>query len=217
MQARSSFFSFAFGILVYAFGSLGCAGAMPGDEIMTRIHAEREHCEQQEPRGSARCWFDLAAQRSLTGDAYISLDDMSSVMKAHGLTFSDIGVTANDVDNVKRRGHLEEAKRSYETLKLLAPRHEVSMYTEEIYRHIAAADVPPRAIEPGLTFDAIRSLERLGDLSEARNYLRIARENPHSHTANAAVANIRRLLGRSKQSAGDIEEGLSESALDDLG
>lgn len=212
---RSSILGLMFAVLA-GLSSFGCAATLPGDDILAQIRAERDHCRKLDPRGSARCWFDLAVRTSAIGDATLDLESVSLPMKKYGLTFEDIGVTAEDVDNVRRQGHFQEAKRAFDSLQRFAPKHEVSMYAQIFFEHITAASVPPRAIEPGLTFETIRSLERLGDLSEARKSLAIAREKPHTHAANAGIANIRRLLRRSGQNISDVEYGLTEDALDAL-
>ncbi len=209
-------------LVMSALVALGCASTSSSagfsglEGIAARIQAEREECEQQDPRGSARCWFDLAVQRSANGDPYLQLQDMESVMKTHRLTFDEIGVTEQDVENVRRRGHLAEAKRAYELVLDFAPRHDVSLYVGDIYEHLAAGNLLPEAIEPDLTFEAIRNLERLGDLSEARKYLVIARKRPGNRGAVAAIFAIRRLLKRSGQTLEDLETGLTETMLDEL-
>jgi hypothetical protein len=98
----------------------------------------------------------------------------------------------------------------------LAQRYDVSFHVGAIYRHLAAGNLSPEAIEPGLTFEALRDLERLGSLSEARQYLATAREKPGTRGATAAVRAIRRLLQRANQAPADLEDGLTEADLEDL-
>jgi len=190
---RSSFLGLMFAALV-SLGSFGCAATLPGDEIIAQLRADSDRCTHQSPRGSARCWFDLALARSTEGDATLYLDHMEQVMDTHRLAFEDFGVTPQVVETVRQRGHLQRARRAYGLLRRLAPTMEVSLLVNEIYAHLALADAPLQAIERGLDAQTIRALERQGDIAEAKKYLAMARRRPNTHTARVAITNLQRLL-----------------------